>query len=300
MAHTLRKLALVTAGSLLLANVLVVGLGQGQIGEVRTLAEKAQEEREEVYIDEVRMALVPEGPFWMGMDEALVIEDQAPRHEVWVDAFYIDVYEVTTDRYATFLQATNHSPPWLWRSVDLEIHDERPVIGVNWYDADAFCRWAGKRLPTEAEWEKAARGQDGRRYPWGDNVPTADLANFGVGARFSYSQVLTPVGRYKKSKSPYGIYEMAGNVWEWASDWYEGAYYQTSPADNPRGPETGQLKVVRGGGWSELPNYLLTFGRFKMPPNTRNSYTGFRCAQPVLKIDQVSTKRPSSLGTDSN
>ncbi len=300
MAHTLRKLALITAGSLLLASVLVVGPGQGQIGEVRTLAEKAQEEREEVYIDEVRMVLVPEGPFWMGMDEALVLEDQAPRHEVWVDAFYIDVYEVTTERYAIFLQTTDHSPPWLWRSVDLEIHDERPVIGVNWYDADAFCRWAGKRLPTEAEWEKAARGQDGRHYPWGDNVPTADLANFGVGARFSYSQVLTPVGRYKKAKSPYGVYEMAGNVWEWASDWYEGAYYQTSPADNPRGPETGQLKVVRGGGWSELPNYLLTFGRFKLPPNIRNSYTGFRCAQPVLKIDHVSTERPSSLGTDSN
>jgi formylglycine-generating enzyme required for sulfatase activity len=105
------------------------------------------------------------------------------------------------------------------------------------------------------------------------------LANFGLGARFSYTQVLMPVGNYEKGKSPYGLYDMAGNVWEWVQDWYDGGYYAGSPADNPKGPEEGQFKVLRGGSWSELPKYLITYGRFKLPPDTKNSYTGFRCAK---------------------
>ena len=233
------------------------------------------------------MTLIPEGYFWMGTDDGLGLDDEGPRHEVWLDPYYIDVYEVTTERYATFLTATHRTAPWLWRSVDLDVDSDRPVIGVDWSDTEAFCRWAGKRLPTEAQWEKAARGTDERRYPWGDQTPTAALANFAVGARFSYSQALMPVGRYKTAQSPYGLYDMAGNAWEWVWDWYDSSYYETTPTDNPMGPESGQLKVVRGGAWSELPNYLLTYGRFKLPPNTRNSHTGFRCAQPVLKIDPV-------------
>ncbi len=258
---------------------------QGQVSELQKLRQSSQGGADQRYVDDAPMILIPEGAFWMGIDGSIGLEDEQPRHEVWVDAFYIDTYEVTTKRYATFLSATNRTAPWLWRSVDLKIHANRPVIGVTWDDADAFCRWAGKRLPTEAEWEKAARGTDERRYPWGDETPNADLANFAVGARFSYSQALMPVGRYKNAKSPYGIYDMAGNVWEWVQDWYDGAFYERSPSNNPTGPESGDLKVVRGGSWSELPNYLLTYGRFKLPPGTRNSYTGFRCAQPVLKIE---------------
>jgi formylglycine-generating enzyme required for sulfatase activity len=110
-------------------------------------------------------------------------------------------------------------------------------------------------------------------------VPTKDLANFALGARFSYSQVLMPVLSYEQGKSPYGLYQMAGNVGEWVQDWYAASYYETSPDRNPQGAEQGQFKVLRGGSWSDLPKYLLTYGRFKLPPETRNSYTGFRCAK---------------------
>ncbi len=232
-------------------------------------------------VDDAPMAVIPSGQFWMGRDGTEALEDERPRHQAWLDAYFMDVYEVTTARYAKFLSATGRQPPLFWEQVDLSIHGDRPVVGVDWLDADAYCRWEGKRLPTEAEWEKAARGTDDRRYPWGNQPPTADFANYALGARFSYDQVLMPVGRYEKGKSPFGLYNLAGNVWEWVQDWYEGDYYERSPERSPQGPEQGQFKVLRGGSWSELPKYLLTYGRFKLPPNTRNSYTGFRCAKSV-------------------
>ncbi len=230
-------------------------------------------------VAETPMAEIGEGPFGMGVDGAQALEDERPRHQVWLDRYTMDRHEVTTARYAAFLAATNRTPPWQWETVDLALHHDRPVIGVDWEDAQAYCRWIGKRLPTEAEWEKAARGTDERLYPWGNSTPTTALANFALGARFSYAQVLMPVGRYQQAASPYGLFEMAGNVWEWVQDWYGASYYETSPSRNPPGPEQGQFKVVRGGSWSDLPKYLLTYGRFKLPPATRNSYTGFRCAR---------------------
>lgn len=240
---------------------------------------KLNKEAESVKPADAPMARIPEGPSGMGIDGLQGLEDERPFHQIRLDAYAVDLYEITTARYAAFLRVTGRQPPWLWESVNLEIHGDRPVIGVDWHDADAYCRWAGKRLPSEAEWEKAARGTDGRSFPWGNQQPTPDLANFALGARFSYSQALMPVGRYEKGKSPYGMYEMAGNVWEWVQDWYAGNYYERSPEVNPKGPDEGQLKVLRGGSWSELPKYLLTYGRFKLPPETRNSYTGFRCAK---------------------
>ncbi len=228
---------------------------------------------------ETAMADIPEGFFVMGFDGTQALEDERPSHRVWLDAFSMDVHEVTTAQYASFLAATGRSVPWQWETVDLSQHGERPVIGVDWHDAQAYCQWKGKRLPTEAEWEKAARGTDGRLYPWGNQVPTKELANFALGARFSYSQVLLPVRSYEQGKSPYGLYQMAGNVYEWVQDWYATNYYDTSPDRNPQGPGQGQFKVMRGGSWSDLPKYLLTYGRFKLPPETRNSYTGFRCAK---------------------
>ncbi len=272
----------VTAGVLVGGILAMASLAFPQISDLRKQQEAQEGTGATVVIDDAPMVLIPKGEFWMGVDGSIGLEDEQPRHEVWTNEFYIDKFEVTTERYANFLAAAPRTAPLFWRTVDLELHANRPVIGVTWYDAQAFCLWAGKRLPTEAEWEKAARGSDERRYPWGNQSPNSDLANFAVGARFSYSQALMPVGSYKKAKSPYGVMDMSGNVWEWVSDWYDGRYYERSPVFNPTGPEQGELKVLRGGSWSELPSYLLTYGRFKLPADTRNSFTGFRCAQSRL------------------
>lgn len=228
---------------------------------------------------EAPMVEIPAGDFVMGVEGTQALEDERPSRRVWLDVFAIDRHEVTTTYYAVFLRETGRASPWLWEQVNVAIHHDRPVIGVDWYEADAYCRWRGKRLPTEAEWEKAARGTDGRLYPWGNQAPTTDLANFALGARFSYSQVLMPAQSYEAGRSPYGLLNMAGNVSEWVQDWYGTNYYAVAPDRNPPGPDQGQFKVLRGGSWSDLPKYLLTYGRFKLPPETKNSYIGFRCAK---------------------
>lgn len=230
-------------------------------------------------VAETPMVEIPAGEFAMGMDGMQALEDERPKHQVLLPSFFIDLHEVTTVQYASFLAATNRDAPWQWNAVNLSQHRDRPVIGVDWVDADAYCRWKGKRLPTEAEWEKSARGTDGRLYPWGNWVPNNDLSNFASGARFTYGQALMPVQSYEQGKSPYGLLQMAGNVWEWVQDWYGVNYYEVSMEYNPQGPEQGQFKVLRGGSWSDSPKYLLTYGRFKLSPETRNSYIGFRCAK---------------------
>lgn len=268
-----RALVLVALG-LVLAVFGWVAVGDAQLDRLRR-----SKTLEPTSVPETPAVEIPEGIFSMGFDGTQALEDERPLHRVWLDAFAMDLHEVTTSQYALFLATTNRPAPWQWQTVDLAQHGDRPVIGVDWPDADAFCRWKGKRLPTEAQWEKAARGTDGRLYPWGNQAPTSAQANFALGARFSYSQVLMPVRSYDQGKSPYGLYQMAGNVWEWVQDWYAANYYEISPERNPPGPEQGQFKVLRGGSWSDLPKYLLTYGRFKLPPETRNSYTGFRCAK---------------------
>jgi formylglycine-generating enzyme required for sulfatase activity len=225
------------------------------------------------------MVVIPEGIFVMGANGTDALEDERPQHEVWLDRFEMDRYEVTTGEYAEFISLLKWPAPWQWDHVDPAQHRDRPVVGVSWFDADTYCRWRGKRLPTEAEWEKGARGTDGRLFPWGNQAPTDRLANFAVGARFNYGQVLMPVHRYELGMSPYGVHQMAGNVAEWVADWYGSNYYEASPNRNPSGPAIGSFRVLRGGSWSDLPKYLLTYGRFKLPPETRNSYTGFRCAR---------------------
>lgn len=232
-------------------------------------------------VTETRMIEISAGEFIMGLDGVQALEDERPAHRVWLDTFAIDQYEVSTAQYAEFFNSETRVPPWQWETIELSRHSDRPVIGVSWHDAEAYCRWKGKRLPTEAEWEKSARGIDGRSYPWGNQVPTNQRANFALGARFSYDLVLVPVQSHPQGRSPYGLHHMAGNVYEWVQDWYAIDYYEGSPNRNPTGPEQGQFKVVRGGSWSDLPKYLLTYGRFKLLPDTRNGYTGFRCAQTV-------------------
>ena len=235
--------------------------------------------------DGAPMVLVPAGDFWMGLPEGVGLDDEQPRHKVYLDAYYVDKFEVTTERYARFLELTGWPTPLNWNMVKFQDHATRPVVGVNWGDADAYCRINGRRLPTEAEWEKAARGTNERKFPWGDTKPHPTLALFGQGARFSYD-VLKPVGSYPSGVGPYGAFDLAGNVAEWVQDWYEGEYYRDAPQQNPPGPMGGQYKIARGGSWSDLPVYLLSASRTsKLPSWTRNAFIGFRCAQSAPHIN---------------
>jgi formylglycine-generating enzyme required for sulfatase activity len=222
------------------------------------------------------MVLVPAGPFPMGstMGEA----DELPVHQVYLDAFWMDQHQVSVGHYARFLDATAQEAPPDWIIMNRSQHQKRPVVNVEWADAAAYCAWAGKRLPTEAEWEKAARGTDGRTYPWGNEHPTKFFANVNR-EQWNNHSALTPVGAYEEGKSPYGIYDMAGNVWEWVSDWYDPDYYQYSPVKNPTGPPRGQSKVIRGGSWGSSPASLRSADREIHVPSFRGLGTGFRCAK---------------------
>lgn len=220
--------------------------------------------------------LIPAGNFIMGDDE------NSPRREIFLDAFYLDKFEVTLARYGLFLKANgNLQPPDGWPENNSSVIADRPVVGVNWQDAAAYCRWAGKRLPTEAEWEKAARSSDGRKYPWGNDEPSADRARFGASYGDSvYRDGIAPVGKYPKGVSPFGVYDLAGNAAEWVSDWYSEGL-SSAEARNPKGPETGTAKVVRGGGWFDPPGRIMATKRMYAGPTHRDDATGFRCAADV-------------------
>lgn len=232
--------------------------------------------------DGALMVLVPAGEFMMGDDKSGQ-NDERPSHPVYLGAFYIDQYEVTTSRYAKFFQETNRPVPEYWADQVLRQHRRKPVVGVDWSDATTYCSWAGKRLPTEAEWEKAARGTDQRVYPWGNAVPNATLANFDRGFDFKQYGVLTDVGAFEQGKSPSGAYDMAGNVWEWVADWYDINYYSKSPKQNPRGPSSGELRILRGGSWFNGPASVRSATRGRLTPSTRDANIGFRCAQDIPK-----------------
>lgn len=220
----------------------------------------------------MEMALIPAGSFLMGINGQDL--DQRPQHEVYLDAYWMDLTEVTNKQYLTCVDDGGCKSPGeaqYYRDQELSNH---PVAYVTWQDALDFCRWAGKRLPTEAEWEKAARGSDGRIFPWGNSPANERLANYDDNVNKT-----TPVGSYPAGASPYGLQDMAGNVWEWVNDWYSIDYYRMSVRENPPGPETGDRKVLRGGSWFSLADIVLrTHIRKKRAPEIRDYGTGFRCA----------------------
>ncbi len=230
--------------------------------------------RELIGKDGAPMVRVPAGEFTMGGNSM-----DNPRHPVYLDTFYMDKYEVTTSRYAGFLQATGRQLPFKWSEVGLVSHGDRPVIGVTWEDADAYCRWAGKRLPTEAEWEKAARGTDGREYPWGNEAPTSRHANFNKCCEWKGYGVLAIVGSLEAGRSPYGIYDLAGNVSEWVADWYDKTSYKYELDRNPKGPADGEEKVVRGGSWYDSGLLQRSALRSRSYPSAPSTDRGFRCAK---------------------
>ncbi|MFQ5587218.1 MAG: formylglycine-generating enzyme family protein [Nitrospiria bacterium] len=222
------------------------------------------------------MIVIPAGEFIMGAEDGGT--DEQPKRAVYLDAFAIHQYEVTQHQYDQFVATTGHRKPLNRYVKDIHFfnHPNQPAIYVSWLDAYAYCEWAGLRLPTEAEWEKAARGTEGLSWPWTEKFePT--FANFkGKDDRGVFTMT---VGSYEQDKSPYGLYDMAGNVREWVQDWYDDQYYAQGPSKNPQGPEQGEMKVLRGSSWRDSLYSGRTTGRLKMIPGYRYEAVGFRCAK---------------------
>ena len=227
--------------------------------------------------DGTPMVFIPAGEFLMGSDEGE--DNEKPVHTVYVDAFYMDVYEVTNAQFQKFLEAKGAKRiHWSLEHSGFN-HPNNPVIGAGPSAMD-YCQWAGKRLPTEAEWEKAARGGlEGKKYPWGDEPPDETKTNFNRHVGHP-----TPVGSYPPNR--YGLHDMAGNVSEWCDDWYRQDYYQNSPKRNPKGPDSGfhGWRVVRGGYWQAIAKNLRVStrrGDYPGPVRAGGYSFGFRCAKSI-------------------
>lgn len=297
---------------------LLIGIVLAGCGEDETVEEQPEINQTEVVDgtpfrviisekDGASMVLLPAGSFEMGdhFDEGTA--DELPVHQVELDAFYMDRYEVTIGQYKRFLKETAHgtlpdqTPNWIAEKaivlaqkgvqqlVDFTTPtDNHPVVGITFNDAEAYAQWAGKRLPTEAEWEYAARGGlVGKRYVWGNQPPEGTDCNFtgSVGGEQADDGYLytAPVGSY--NANGYGLYDMTGNVWEWCADWYSDSYYADSAPDNPKGPETGTERVLRGSGWSSYLQHLRLSRRLKLSPTATGfpqsvEYSGLK--KPVL------------------
>ncbi len=238
----------------------------------------------------VTMALVPAGEFQIGIAQAPAGHDH-PARMVELDAFYIDQFEVSNGHFARYVELFGDSRSARERCTSAPTE---PVCGVSWNTAKAYCEWLDKRLPTEAEWEKAARGTDNRHYPWGNAPPAAGTANFcDLRCASTLLQDSTkddgfaaaaPVDAFAGGRSPYGVYNMAGNVWEWVQDWYDDSYHDRAPHTNPvnlrQADSTG--RVVRGGSWNSKAEFLRSDSRSWRSPDAPNDYVGIRCAMPAV------------------
>ena len=225
------------------------------------------------------MVEIPEGPFTIGYEQG--DPDEAPAHPVYLKAYFIDLKEVTQSEYDRFVKMTRRDIPQVpvfEEDITKLMDPDFPVVGIGWNDAFAYCRWAGKRLPTEAEWEKAARGEGRRLYPWGNefSYTVSNIDGEDDGARY-----LAPVGSYEGGRSPYGVYDMMGNVAEWVVDTYDPHYYQQSPFLNPPGPDSTEFKVIRGSTWRDSKLNARVTKRFSAKMWRADATIGFRCAQTV-------------------
>src|SRR5215467_4911982 len=227
--------------------------------------------------DGAAMVLIPAGEFTMGSDKG--DDDEQPIHKVFLDSFYLDKFEVTNGRFSKFVEAIQSEPPWGFADKETPVvRPDQPVRWVNWMDAIGYCLWAGKRLPTEAEWEKAARGSVGRAYPWGNDPPTPAHAVFGLKEG---SDTVSAIGNRDKGKSPYGVHDLAVNLYEWTTDWYDEEFYSKNPAINPKGPSEGTAKAQPGGSYINGAYRLRSSFRTKGDPTEHDPNVGFRCAQDV-------------------
>jgi formylglycine-generating enzyme required for sulfatase activity len=260
--------------------------------------------------DNAEMVYVPAGEFAMGGDPAPAANQAA--NSIYLNAFWMDKFEVTNEQFQQFAGATGYQTDaekqgwgyefvnarWeqtrgiTWRAPrgsagDMADKMKYPVVLVSWNDANAYCAWAGERLPTEAEWEKSARGTDARAFPWGNTWDGTKLNFCDVNCGFAWKDSSVndryaesaPVGSLPQGASVYGIQDLAGNVWEWTADWFGADYYKTMPTRNPTGPASGQFKILRGGAWSIDSSYARTTAGFPAVPEYRERSVGFRCVQ---------------------
>jgi formylglycine-generating enzyme required for sulfatase activity len=254
-------------------------------------------------LDGMAQVYVPAGEFKMG--SALGYNEEKPVHTVYLDAYWIDQTEVTNAMYAQCVRAGTCTLP---AHVGLEppasyyddpLYANYPVIYVNWYQASAYCAWARRRLPTEAEWERAARGADGRAFPWGNKFDCR-MGNFDDETQYDRDVVAggancdgyvetAPVGSFPSGASPYGVLDLAGNVWEWVSDWFD--YYTPELASNPFGPETGRQRALRGGAWVNFEHGVRSTGRSAIEPDKSDSFIGFRCVASTPGVAKHWVKR---------
>jgi formylglycine-generating enzyme required for sulfatase activity len=224
------------------------------------------------------MVVIPAGEFWMGAEDGL--KDARPLHRVYLSSYWLDKYEVTNARYRQCVEGGGCTPPKDRQVFDDLEHAQYPVTNITWNQARSFCQWQGGRLPTEAEWEKAARGTDGRRYPWGNDgdIVKRRARNGEVTAGIGG---IEPVGRQAASSSPYGVFDLIGNASQWVKDWYAEDFYQISPARDPQGPLRGSFRVLRGGAWNEAPSNLQASYRGWDEVTYWGPTLGVRCAEDV-------------------
>ena len=294
----LQRLARVSLKGFLMACLWVAFLGAGaevsaqrvRVPGLRAMQKAPKAERSVAPFGE--LVLIPSGRFLMGSTEEEIqrasdecsarypacergiFEAEYPERLVYLKAYYIDRFNITNKQYKECVLDDECTPPRRTTAITDAKFDDYPVLFVDWYQAQNYCDWAGGRLPTEAEWEKAARGVEGFIYPWGDAMEE--------GAAVWNQASPQPVMKRPRGVSSFGIYDMAGNVWDWVADWFNPNYYDESPDSNPQGPERGVHKIFRGGSWgSDIPVFLRTMTRNHNKPNTWNPYIGIRCAKDV-------------------